>query len=676
MTPLRIVLAGNPNAGKTTLFNRLTGSHQKVGNYAGVTIDTKEGRLVHKGREIIVYDLPGTYSLTAYSLDEIIARDFVLDEKPDLVVNVLDATNLERNLFLCLQFQELGIPIVAALNIIDQAEAMGMRVDDKQLSKLFNVPIVRTVGPKGKGLDALLDAVIATADRPQAPTPPLYGADLEAVVSEVVAALDQDPKFSEAYPSRWMALKLLEKDQDASKKLEGHAHRSSVEEVLTRGIIRLESHGGRDSEILVSEARYGVIHGAAKETVTRNLATVPFTEKIEALLINRFLGLPLFLLILWGIFQATFTLGAYPQGWLDTFFGWAADSLRTAMAPGLLRSLLIDGILGGVGSVLSFVPLIIFLFLFISFLEDTGYMARAAFVMDKFLHLFGLHGQSFLPMMLGFGCSVPAILASRTLKSPKDRIITVLVTPFMSCGAKLPVYILLAGTFFAANAGAMVLTVYLVGTVLALGSAWLFRRTILAGETTPFVMELPPYRMPSARGVAWHVWDKSFSYFKKAGTVILAASVLIWAVTTFPQAPEGTPADQAMAHSAAGWLGKAIEPVVKPPGFDWKIGVATVTGFAAKETVVSTMGILYKVGDSDDGSLRSALAADPIFNPLVAFTLMLFTLILAPCFAAQATMRAELGTRWWLFYLAYSTFISWALCFGVYQIGMFFHWGV
>jgi ferrous iron transport protein B len=566
--------------------------------------------------------------------------------------------------------------MVAALNIIDQAEAMGMRVDDRQLAKLFGMPIVRTVGPKGKGLEELLDAVVAASEQPRRPAPKLYGADLEAVVADLVAVLETDRPFAETIPPRWMALKLLEKDRDALKKLDGHGERAAVDAVLGRSIARLEGHGGRDSEILVSEARYGVIHGAAKETVTRNLATVPITEKIDALLINRFLGLPLFLLILWGLFQATFTLGAYPQAWLEAFFGWAADGLRSVMAPGLLRSLLVDGVLGGVGSVLSFVPVIILLFLFISFLEDTGYMSRAAFVMDKFLHLFGLHGQSFLPMMLGFGCSVPAILAARTLKSPKDRIITVLVTPFMSCGAKLPVYILLAGTFFAANAGAVVLAVYLIGAGLALGSAWLFRKTVLAGETTPFVMELPPYRMPTAKGVAWHVWDKSFSYFKKAGTVILAASVLIWAVTTFPQAPEGTPPDQAMAQSAAGWIGKGLEPLVKPLGFDWKIAVATVTGFAAKETVVSTLGILYKVGDGNDTSLRTALAADPVFTPLAAFTFMLFTLLLAPCFAAQATMRAELGTRWWLFYLAYSTFLSWALCFGTYQIGTLFHWGV
>jgi len=679
MTPLRIALAGNPNSGKTTLFNALTGSHQKVGNYAGVTVDTKEGRLVHKGREIVVYDLPGTYSLTAYSLDEIIARDFVLDQKPDLIVNVLDATNLERNLFLCLQFQELGIPMVGALNIIDQAESMGLSIDEKQLSRLFGLPIVRTIGPKGVGLTELLDQVVAQASVPASVPVPRYSVDLEAVIGELTRTLATDPEFTTQFPSRWMALKLLEKDTDARAKLAGHRQAAEVEATLARGIARLEKAQGRDCEILISEARYGFIHGAAKETVQRKVANVTLTERIDALLINRVLGLPFFLLILWGIFQATFTLGAYPQGWLEEFFGWAGDSLKTVMEPGLLQSLLVDGIIGGVGGVVSFIPLVIILFLFISFLEDTGYMARAAFVMDKFLHIFGLHGQSFLPMMLGFGCSVPAIMAARTLKSTKDRIVTIMVTPFMSCGAKLPVYVLLAGAFFAENAGAAVLSVYLVGVFLALASSWILRKTVLKGETTPFVMELPPYRMPTLRSVAWHVWDKTSQYFRKMSTVIMAASVLIWALTTFPQAPEGTPPAQAMAQSAAGWIGKAIEPAVAPMGFDWKVGIATITGFAAKEVVVSTMGILYAVGDEtgeDEEPLHSALRADPAFNPLVAYVLMLFTLILAPCFAAQATIKAELGWKWLGFYVLMSIVVSWGICTAVYQVGRLLGIGV
>lgn len=679
MKPLRIALAGNPNSGKTTLFNKLTGSHQKVGNYAGVTVDTKEGRLVHRGREIIVYDLPGTYSLTAYSLDEIIARDFVLDEKPDLIVDVLDATNLERNLFLCLQFQELGIPMVAALNIIDQAEGMGLAIDDRQLSRLFGLPIVRTVGPKGLGLEALLDAVLDQVENPAVPASSRYSADLEAVIASLGRVLAEDAGFAAQFPPRWMALKLLEKDTDARKKLAAHSQAARVEVVLQRSLLSLEKAQGRDSEILVSEARYGFIHGAAKETVRRRNTTATLTERIDSVLLSRIFGLPLFLLILWGIFQATFTLGAYPQGWLEDAFSWSGDALTAVLDPGLLRSLLVDGIIGGVGGVLSFIPLVIILFLFISFLEDTGYMARAAFVMDRFLHIFGLHGQSFLPMMLGFGCSVPAIMAARTLKSTKDRIVTILVTPFMSCGAKLPVYVLLAGAFFAENAGTAVLSVYLIGVLLALSSSWVLRKTVLRGETTPFVMELPPYRMPTFRSVAWHVWDKSSQYFRKMSTVIMAASVLIWALTTFPEAPEGTPPEKAMAQSAAGVVGHFIEPAVAPMGFDWKVGIATITGFAAKEVVVSTMGILYAVGEEateEDEPLRAALQTDPAFSPLVAYVLMLFTLILAPCFAAQATIKAELGWRWLGFYVAMSIVVSWTVCTAVYQIGRLLGWGV
>jgi len=668
--PLRVALAGNPNCGKTTLFNRLTGSHQKVGNYAGVTVDTKEGSLTYRGRELVVYDLPGTYSLTAYSLDEIIARDFVLHDKPDVLINVLDATNLERNLFLCLQFQELGIPMVAALNIVDQAEAMGLAIDDKQLSRLLGLPVVRTVGPKGKGLDPLLDAVLAAAEAQAPATPARYPADLEDAIAAVVAELKADSAFSERFPPRWLALKLLEKDADADRKLQTHSQPGQVRTAVKTAMATLERERGRDSEILVSEARYGFIHGATRETLTRQAATVTMTARIDAVLINRVLGLPLFLLILWGIFQATFTLGAYPQQWLEHLFAWAATAVGTVLPDGLLRSLVVDGLIGGVGGVFSFVPLIILLFLFISLLEDTGYMARAAFVMDKFLHLFGLHGQSFLPMMLGFGCSVPAILAARTLKSTKDRIVTILVTPFMSCGAKLPVYLLLAGTFFAEHEGAVVLSIYAFGVALALLSSLVLRQTVLKGVTTPFVMELPPYRLPSAKGVAWHVWDKSFQYIKKAGTVILAAAVLIWAMTTL--GPAGLDQKTPLEQSWAGVLGKGLEPAVAPMGFDWKIAIATVTGFAAKEVVVSTLGILYA---AEHDTLSQALQADPVFDPLVAYVLMLFTLILAPCFAAQATIKAELGWRWLGFYVVCSLAISWLVCTGVYQVGRLAGWG-
>jgi len=717
MPQIRIGLAGNPNAGKTTIFNALTGAHQKVANYAGVTVEKKEGRHLRGEYECIIFDLPGTYSLTSYSIDEVITRDFVLNEKPDVIIDVLDATNLERNLYLALQFQELKLPIVGALNIIDQAEARGISIDEVQLSKLLGFPIIKTVGSKGRGLEAVLDAAIDVFNKKTQSTQiNSYGASIEAGVQALSVELERDTAFSQRHPSRWLAAKLLEKDEDAAKRLSEHAQGKQVAALAATIIAKIEKDYGRDSEIVLSEQRYAFLHGATKETIHRSVVKRSVTEQIDRVLLNRFLGLPIFFGILWAIFQMTFFLGAYPQGWLETFFTWTSEGLRTIIPEGMLQSLLVDGVVGGVGAVLSFIPLVVILFTFISILEDTGYMARVAFIMDRFLHIFGLHGQSFLPMMLGFGCSVPAIMATRTLKGEKDRIATILIIPFMSCGAKLPVYVLLAGTFFAANAGTMVLLVFVIGVFLALLSALLFRKTILRGESTPFVMELPPYRSPTGTGILWHVFEKAIMYFKKAGTMILAASILIWAITTFPKAPEadkpvaessktmqiavasaaptspasaaattatdnapGTDAENQLTYSIAGRVGTFIEPLVAPLGFDWKIGIATITGFAAKEVVISTLGVLYRVGDDsgeDNAPLKTALQNDRHFNPLVAFVLMLFTLIIAPCLAAQSTIKAELGWKWYGFYVAYSIAASWAICFLVYQIGRLLGLGV
>jgi len=697
---IRIGLAGNPNTGKTTLFNSMTGAHQKVGNYAGVTVEKKEGRVIRGDVEFVLFDLPGTYSLTSYSLDEIVTRDFILEEKPDVIINVLDATNIERNLYLCLQFRELGLPIIGALNIIDQAEARGIRIDEAHLSRLLGFPVIRTVGTKGKGLDSILDAVLEVVSSGQQgiARDSIFTRSAETAVKAIIKVLNIDAQFVKRYPAHWLAAKLLEKDSDADRRLSDHAQAASVREIVANAIKAVETAEGRDSEIVVSEQRYAWIHGISSETVRRIETKPTITALIDKVLINRVLGLPIFLGILWLIFEATFTLGAYPQAWLESFFGWAGDSLSAIMPEGLLQSLIVDGIIGGVGGVFSFVPLVIILFMFISLLEDTGYMARAAFIMDKFLHLFGLHGQSFLPMMLGFGCSVPAIMGARTLKSPRDRIITIIVIPFMSCGAKLPVYVLLAAAFFPVHSGSVVLAIYLAGVVLAMLSALLLRKTFLRGPNTPFVMELPPYRSPTLKGILQQVVDKSGQYFKKAGTIIMAASILIWAITSFPQQPEA-PTDVAavsvaggevavtaatnmaqspLEYSIAGRIGKFIEPLFQPLGFDWKIAVATVTGFAAKEVVVSTLGVLYSVGDEateESESLQQALQNDPVYNPLVAINLMIFTLVLAPCFAAQAAIKAELGWRWLAFYVVYSIGLTWGLCFGIFQIGSILGFG-
>lgn len=750
---ISIALAGNPNSGKTTLFNAITGARQKTGNYPGVTVEKKEGKRVYKNYEIQVIDLPGTYSLTAYSLDEVVTRDFLINEAPDLIVDVLDSTNLERNLFLCLQFQELGIPVIGALNMIDQAEENGIKIDDQKLSAVLKIPFVKTVGSASKGIEDLLDQVISSYESQEvAEAAVSYGSDIEKEIHKLLPLLKQDQDFVKKYPVHWLAVKLIEKDREAEKILRENRFQPEILKKRDECVKWLEGHFGMDSEIAVTEQRYGYIHGAVKEAVSKRLLSRKnITEKIDRVLINRFLGPVFFILIIWGIFQLTFLIGEYPMLWMEMFFSWLGAFLQSVLPAGFIRSLLVDGIIAGVGGVLSFVPLIIILFFFISIMEDTGYMARAAFVMDKFLHIFGLHGQSFMPMMIGFGCSVPAIMAARILKNPKDRIITILVTPFMSCGAKLPVYVLLAGAFFSRYAGNVILSIYIIGVVLALLFAALFRKTVLKGESTPFVMELPPYRVPTAKGIVWHLWGKTWAYIKKAGTVILIAALILWAITSFPQKDFSAseinqikeefqtkqldrssvkakiiklanseinineledPAEQdklkalkkainqqkitveealareisalekgylekerssrALKYSIAGRMGQILEPVLRPIGFNWKIGISAVAGFAAKEMIVSTLGILYSVGSEEGAesqSLRQALIRDPQFNALTAYCLMLFTLIIAPCFATLSVIRSELGWKWLLFAIFYMCTAAWLIAFVVYQIG-------
>ncbi len=665
-----IALAGNPNSGKTTMFNSMTGSNQKVGNYPGVTVEKKEGHLNYKGIDFHIYDLPGTYSLTAYSPDEVVARDFIIGEKPDVIVDVIDSTNLERNLFLCLQLQELGLPVVGALNIIDQAEDMGIRIQDKELSSLLGIPLVRTSGAKGKGIEQLLDTVIEYLESKTEKRSINYGSEIELEIQSLIAPVEKDCGFCEKYPPRWIAIKLLEKDNSALELLSLHEQGEDLKSKTKEAIKRIEKHFGLDSEIVISEQRYAYIHGAMAETVSikeKNGRSV--TELIDKILLNRIVGLPFFFFVIWSIFQLTFKLGELPMLWIENIFG-SLSAFATATIPeGILRSIVVDGMIAGVGGVFSFIPLIIILFMLLSILEDTGYMSRAAFLSDRFLHLFGLHGQSFMPMMLGFGCSVPAIMAARALKSQKDRIITILITPFMSCSAKLPVHVLLAAAFFPNNAGNVVMSIYFIGIVLGLISSFVFSKILLKGKESPFVMELPPYRMPTVNGILWHVFEKSWMYIKKAGTVILAASILIWAITAFPVSNDSS---KQLEQSIAGRAGKVIEPFIAPIGFDWKIGVASITGFAAKEVVVSTLGVLYQVGEEEDESsqsLRQALVADKKFTPLVAYGLMLFMLILAPCFAAQAVMRAEIGWGWVGFHFIYTTALAWTVCFVVYQGG-------
>lgn len=718
---ISVALAGNPNAGKTSLFNAITGSHHKVGNYPGVTVEKREGFVDHGDARFKIVDLPGIYSLTAYSLDEVVARDFLLEQKPDIVIDVLDSTNLERNLYLCLQFQELGVPVVGALNMTDEAEGKGIKINETILSERLGIPLVKTVGTSGKGIKALLDECLSiysskvpgqdegtkAASMPKEPAPQLktahYGVEIESRLEPLTELIASDTDFSLRFPARWIAIKLLENDENAIKRL--HEHPKGPEILAKAEVDRawISSHFGKDSEIVITEQRYGYIRGAMREALTQSPGgKASLTEYIDRLTMNHFLGLPLFFLIIWGIFKLTFALGEFPAALLEAFFGSLANLAQIVIPQGFFRSLVVDGIIGGVGGVFSFVPLIVILFLCISILEDTGYMSRAAFLTDKALHTFGLHGQSFMPLMLGFGCSVPAIMATRTLKSPRDRIATILAVPFMSCGAKLPVYVLLAGTFFPKNADTVVMLMYLGGLVLSMLSTIVLKKTVLRGPSTAFVMELPPYRLPTWKGIFWHVWGKTFSYIKKAGTVILVASIAIWAITTFPNPqdeaekmerfaagfamtmPEASQEERGLAveraleeyrleYSVAGRIGKVIEPVIRPLGFNWKLGVALVPSLSAKELVVSTLGILYGGGSAENEeseSLRQALQRDPGMNPLTALAFMVFILIMPPCLASLAAIRSEAGGKWMVFQVAYSLALAWIGAFVVRLIAL------
>ncbi|MDR1466716.1 MAG: ferrous iron transport protein B, partial [Treponema sp.] len=704
---IKIALAGNPNSGKTTLFNALTGAHRKVGNYPGVTVEKLEGVVQRGSRRYHFTDLPGIYSLTAYSVDEVVARDFILNEKPDVIVDVMDSTNLERNLYLCLQFQELRIPVVGALNMTDEAEAKGVRIDEQVLSASLGIPMVKTVGHKGIGTENLLDRVDEIIDGKIKNGVHMvhYGSEIEDKLEALQKLIGRDAAFVEKYPPRWLAVKLLEKDAAAFERLEAHKDVLKITAAAKDAAVWIGEHFGRDAEIVVSEQRYGYIRGATRESVKIvKQADYSITERIDRVIMNGYLALPIFILVMWGIFQATFAIGEYPMAWLEAGLGALSETLTNALPDNLFRSLLVDGVIGGVGGVLSFVPLIVILFFFLSILEDVGYMARAAFATDKFLHSIGLHGQSIFPMLLGFGCSVPAMMAARTLKNPRDRILTVLITPFMSCGAKLPVHVLLAASLFATNQANMVILMYTIGVVLSLIAAFVLRRTVLKGDPTPFVMELPPYRAPTLRGILWHVWEKTWFYIKKAGTIILAISIVVWIITTFPryEASDAERADfaaafyaenpdagdeaeeavsqyvetaevqRALEKSFAGRLGHFIEPVFRPLGFDWKLSTASITGFAAKEVIVSTLGVLYRVGaeeDEESEGLRESIARDPNMTPLVAFVFMLFVLIIPPCIAALGTMKAEIGGKWLAFEVTFQLLLGWTLCAVVYQIG-------
>jgi len=786
-----VALVGNPNSGKTTIFNNLTGGRQHVGNYPGVTVEKKEGYRHFNDHDFVIVDLPGTYSLTAFSLEEVVTRNFIVNDKPDMVIDVLDTSNLERNLYLTVQLLELERPTILALNMIDVADASGLKIDDGKLShSLGGIPVVRTNGVDNKGMETLLSTIPQSSDKQEKSKFALnYGEDIENAIQKLEPLLI--PIYQKLqFPTRWLALKLLENDTNIINSVKELTNADSIMSVSNELRTELIQKLGEDVEIFIAGQRYQFVGKVYEQAVdNRSVNRVTISDKIDKVLTNRMFGLPIFFALMWLVFNLVFTLGKVPSDWIDTGFGLLGKYLGSIISDGPLKSLLVDGIVGGVGSVLVFIPSILLLFLAIAILEDTGYMARAAFIMDRVMSRFGLHGKSFIPLLLGFGCSATAMMGTRTLENPRDRIITMLVTPLMSCSAKLPVYTILIAAFFDEKiAGNVLFSIYFLGILLSLIMAKIFRSTFFEGQSEAFVMELPSYRIPTVKSVMIHMWERSKLYIKKAGTIILAASILMWFLTTYPkdieyskdydmlvaqaeeaytqqvkeevlselaiedigqneklavliddlqkneeafaketkELDEGTPeyskleqekteknlqlesenleiysygakyveltqnlADEKekvdneksgenLEKSYAGQFGKAIEPAIRPLGFDWRVGISLVSGVTAKEVIVSTMGTIYSIGDGNENahSMTKALQNDEHMNPLVAYSLMVFVLIYSPCLAALAVMRRETGSwKWPAVSMVYSTTLAWIVTFIVYQGGKLLGFG-
>ncbi|MBC8461213.1 MAG: ferrous iron transport protein B [Deltaproteobacteria bacterium] len=679
---LTIALSGNPNSGKTTIFNNLTGARQHVGNWPGVTVEKKEGTCKYNGYEIKVIDLPGTYSLTAYSIEEVVARDFIIKEKPDVVVDIVDASNLQRNLYLTTQFKELGAKVIIALNMSDLAKKNGVNIDVQKMSQLLGSPVIPTVGNKNQGTKELLEAAIKTAEDKIGldERPITYGKEIDPEIEKTQTNITKDPNLTSQYSPSWLAIKLMEDDSEVIKVVEASSVWQETESAVRKSQNYIKGHIGEDAITLIADQRYGFIAGLTAETVQRpELERLSISDKIDKVITNRILGLPIFLLFMYALLKFTFSGSEFMVGWFESFFEWLGGAAATLIPEGIFQSFIVDGIIGGVGGVLGFFPLVLFLFLGIAIIEDSGYMARGAFVMDKIMHAFGLHGKSFLPLLIGMGCTVPALMASRTLESRKDRLITMLVNGFIICGAKVPIYALFIGAFFFKSGATVFFLFYVIGIAFAVLIAKLFRVFLLPGESAPFVMELPPYRLPTIKGLLIHMWERGWMYLRKAGTVILLVAIIIWFGFTFPQEPKyskdyNTTASEQMEKSYAGRLGHTIEPFFKPLGFDWRSSIALLAGFAAKEVVVATYGTLYSLGETDPEEaepLREAIQKDPSWTPLKALSFMIFCLIYAPCFVATVVFHKEAGSwKWTGFMVLYTTVLAWVASFVIYQGGM------
>lgn len=708
---INVALVGNPNSGKTSLFNALSGSHEHVGNYSGVTVDAKSGTFRYKGYRFNITDLPGTYALTAYTPEEIYVRRHIVDSTPDVIVNAVVASNLERNLYLTTELIDINPKMVVSLNMYDELEKRGDRLDYEQLGAMLGVPMVPVVARDGRGLERLLDTVIDVYENRDSRVRHIH-INHGAVIESGIAALqdimrpsrDMLPKH---FPPRYWALKLLERDREAEqmlRRIEGFDEWIAVRDRETE---RIEKQLGEDVEMAVTNEKYGFIAGALRETYVKGeQAQFETTTLIDAIVTHKVFGFPIFFLLMWVMFAATFSLGAYPQEWIENGVEWLSSAVSSAMEDGALKDLIVNGVIAGVGSVIVFLPNILILYLFISLMEDSGYMARAAFIMDKLMHRIGLHGKSFIPLLMSFGCNVPAIMATRTIESRSSRIITILITPFMSCSARLPIYILLVGTFFPSSASLVLIGLYLAGIVVAVVTARLMRRFMFPVDETPFVMELPPYRIPTVRATVRHMWEKGAQYLRKMGGVILIGSLVIWFLSYYPR-PEAAPvADNGdwtaaeYSDSYLGRIGKFCEPVMEPIGMSWKASVALLSGTAAKEIIVSTLGVLYAEepapeGDapvSDDASLGAKLRASGDFDARSAMAFMVFILLYFPCIATLAAIAKETDYgqcrqrdeqrrrrrrhsgrwRWAVLSMAYNTGIAWLAAFAVYTIGGLF----
>ena len=711
---INVALVGNPNCGKTSLFNIASGAHEHVGNYSGVTVDAKEGFFDFQGYRFRIVDLPGTYSLSAYSPEEIYVRRHIIDQTPDIIINVVDASNLERNLYLTTQLIDMNVRMVVALNMYDELEASGNTLDYVKLGELFGVPMLPTVSRTGRGVENLFHVIItlyeggdfldkkgkvraeiledfrqwhkeyvpdhAFGTHQEEEEHPRgffrhihinHGPELERSIDAVKLVISENENIRHKYSTRFLSIKLLENDKDLEGMVKTLPNGDKILEVRDREKQRIREVMNEDSEQAITDAKYGFISGALRETFVDNHQDKErMTRVIDAIVTHRVWGFPIFFLFMFLMFEVTFVLGAYPQDWIESLVNVIGTFISNNMAEGPLKDLLIDGIIGGVGGVIVFRPNILILYRFISLMEDSGYMARAAFIMDKIMHKMGLHGKSFIPLIMGFGCNVPAVLASRTIENRKSRLVTILINPLMSCSARLPIYLLLVGVFFPHHASLVLLSIYSLGIILAVVMARLFSRFLVKGDDTPFVMELPPYRMPTSKAIFRHTWEKGAQYLRKMGGVIMVASIIIWVLGYFPRPSESMDLAQQQENSYIGRIGKAIEPAIEPLGFDWKLGIGILSGVGAKELVVSSLGVLY----ADDAEAdQTTLAQRLPITPLVAYGYMVFILLYFPCVATLAAIRQEAGGwKWAAFAAAYTTILAWIMSFAVYQIGGLF----